>query len=517
MVSEPKINILSDEEFYLFRNLILKESGIFFNIDQKDALSMNLDERRQETNQKSHRDYYIFLSEGASAQKELAALLDSITIGETDFFRTSAHFEVFRKIVLPEIVARKIGSFSGAAYRPNEPVIRIWSAGCSTGEEPYSLAMSVMEEIPGLVEQGAVSIIASDVNRERIAKAKQGIYKERAIKNLSPDFLYKYFTPTGHDARGNANYEINYAVKKLVKFFNHNLAKDSTNLDYMTDMDVIFCRNVLIYFDLPSTKKIIDSFCSSLNDDGYLFIGPAESLWQISDKFRPVEFPHVFVYKKQFLSVKEEEKTFINIPEIDLGEISFIQEEPSAELSAAMAEAAPKEEEKAVGVLEEIYQKGISLFKEKEYNKALDIFDEIIRGNPKFIQAYFAKATLLSNQGKYNEAIFELNKIIKVDNLFIEAYYLMGVLFDRLGDLNKAAEVFQKVIYINPEVVLAYFNLGNIFSYQKKFKKAQREFKNAIDILSKRPSDETVAFSEDVTTDVLLAACKKNIEAVRVK
>ena len=510
-----KPNTLSNEEFILFQQLILEESGIHFSLDQKYSLSLNLAERMHKVEMSFFKEYYNLLTSGFEGKKELSNLLDLITIGETEFFRTPAHFDVLREFILTEIARRKFARLNNFPKEPlvvgfNDPVIKIWSAGCSTGEEPYSIAISVLETIAQAVN-GAVSIFTTDVNRARLEKARLGLYSKKAVRNLGPQILEKYFVQSGD------KYEVGPGLRNMVKFTRHNLAKDKFDSADLQGLDIIFCRNVLIYFDLTATKKIIDNFYNCLDDDGCLFIGPAESLWQISNKFRAVEFPHVFVYKKQLGEATEVERPFINIPEFNLEAVLPELEIPLEARGSSFVNEEREKGKAALDAYEAAYEEGNRLFKEKEYARAVVAFDKLIAENPKFIQAYFAKATILSNQAEYAKAIAELKKIIHVDNLFIEAYYLMGVLFNKLGDLDKATEGFQKVIYIEPKVVLAYFNMGNIFYCQRKFKKAEREFKNAITILNKRPKDEVVNFSEDITVEVLLAACKKNIETVRLR
>lgn len=506
---------LNNQEFILFQQLILQESGISFSPDQKDSLSLSLAERMHQVTLCSFGDYYNLLTSGFEGKKELFNLLDLITIGETEFFRTPAHFDVLQEFILTEIRQRKFARLNNFFTEPqgaevNQAVIKLWSAGCSTGEEPYSIAISVLETVPQALG-GAVSIFATDLNRERLEKARLGLYSKKAVRNLGPRILQKYFLPSGD------KYEVGQTLRNMVKFSRHNLASDKFDSADLQGLDIIFCRNVLIYFDLTTTKKITDNFYNCLDDDGCLFIGPAESLWQISSKFRAVEFPHVFVYKKQLGEAAEAERPFINIPELNLEAVLSELEAPRQAEEPSFVKEEKGKEKAAVDVCEAAYEEGNRLFKEKEYALAIEVFDKIIAENPEFIQAYFAKATILANQAEYAEAISELNKIIQVDNLFIEAYYLIGVLFNKLGDLDKAREGFQKVIYIDPAVVLAYFNMGNIFYCQRKFKKAEREFKNAINILNKRPKDEVVNFSEDITAEVLLAACKKNIETVRLR
>jgi len=504
---------LGNDSFKLFRQLILDESGIYFSHDQKDSLVMSLTERLLKGSFSSFDEYYNFIVSHPRGRAELRLLLELITIGETEFFRTPAQLDVFSEFILPEIIRRKRNILNRVSANNflglDSAVIKIWSAGCSTGEEPYSLAIKILEIMPE-ADYHTVSILATDVNCERLSRAKLGLYKGRSLRNLGQAILDKYFIQRGD------KYELSDEVKRLVRFTEHNLVKDAINIEYMKGVDVIFCRNVLIYFGLEATKRVIDKFHESLNDQGSLFIGPAESLWQISTKFKSVEFPHVFVYKKQLVDVPlyKTEKPFINIPELDLDSISTDEKEA---LISDIEEIAAQKEKFSLEAIKARYQEGIELFNRKEHGKALAVFNGVIDSDPNFLKAYFAKATILSNQGKYKEATAELKKIIKIDNLFIEAYYLMGVLSNKLEDFNRAIEEFKKVVYIDPEIVLAHFNQANIFYCQGKHAQAKREFRNTINILERKPKDEIITFSEGVTTEVLLAACKKNIETVRQK
>ena len=290
----------------------------------------------------------------------------------------------------------------------------------------------------------------------------------------------------------------------------------------MQNLDIIFCRNVIIYFDFQTTKRIIDNFYNCLIQDGYLFLGHAETLWQISNKFETVEFPQTFLYKKALIPVEEEAvKPFMGVPEIELEEYVPIKEAASEEVFPREAE--PELEEKAEPIeevekppaakeeIESLYREATILFNEKKYPEALSLSEKIIAQDDNHIRAYFTRATILANQAKYKDAADTLAKIIEVDNLNVEAYYLLGVLSYKTNDLKEAEKQFRKVIYIDPDIVLAYFNLGNIYLYQREFSKAAREFGNAISLLEKRPKDEQVRFCEDFTVEFLLRACKNNL------
>ena len=432
---------LSQDELQLFQEFLSRESGLYFNKDKSQNLQYSLLERMQRLGINSYQGYYDLLLNRPLGKSETDELFSLVTIPETHFFRNPAQFEVLREVVLPEIISRKGPDRS----------LRIWSAGCSRGDEPYSIAMVVREALPDY-QSWQVSILATDINRKAISFAQKAIYPQRCMHNLPEGYLERYFKKDGKD------YILNEEVKSLVNFTCHNLAKGLYPLE---DADIIFCRNVIIYFAQDIIKRVIDNFHHCLKLGGYLFLGHSEILWQISDKFKTVEFPRTFIYQKSPSVVKEEVRPFIGVPEIKLEE--FID---------------AKEPDKAI------------------------------------VHADFQRATELANQGSYQEAGEQLKRIIRQDNLHVEAYYLLAVLAYRTGDLKEAEEQFRKVIYIDHNIELAYFNLGEIYISQKKYSKAIREFNNVIRLLEKKPMHEEVRFSEDFTVEILLMTCKNNLKQI---
>ena len=432
---------LSDAELYLFQEFLSRESGLHFDKDKSQNLQHSLLERMQKLRINSYQGYYNFLINSTQGKPEIDELFNLVTIGETHFFRNSPQFEVLRESVLPEIISRK----------DRDKSLRIWSAGCSRGDEPYSIAMVIREALPDY-KSWQISILATDINRNALSFAKEAIYKDKDIAHLPEGYLERYFKKDGK------NYILSEEVKGLVNFTYHNLAKDSSLFE---DADIIFCRNVIIYFDEPTIKRIIYDFYHYLKTGGYLFLGHSEILWQISDKFKTVEFPRTFIYQKAPYLVREESHPFIGVPEIKFEEFIDAQEP----------------------------------------DKTL-------------VHADFQRATELANQGSYQEARDQLKRIIRQDNLHVEAYYLLGVLAYRTVDLKEAEEQFRKVIYIDHNIELAYFNLAEIYISQKKYTKAAREFNNAIGLLEKKPMDEQVRFSEDFTVEILLMTCKNNLNQI---
>ncbi|HEY1464684.1 MAG TPA: protein-glutamate O-methyltransferase CheR [Terriglobales bacterium] len=204
--------------------------------------------------------------------------------GETSLFRSQPQLDALRKIILPEIIAAK-------AAQTNKR-LRIWSAGCSTGEEPYTLAMNLLEENERSLKGWAIEILATDLNDRSVETAKAGIYGDYAIRNTSEYFKRKYFV-----LAADKKIQAGTVIKKLITFSRVNLQEESRVL-FMKGMDLIFCCNVLIYFDVPSKLKVVQSFYQNLNDIGYLFLGTSESLMNLDTEFQLVHFPGTIGYKK---------------------------------------------------------------------------------------------------------------------------------------------------------------------------------------------------------------------------
>jgi len=259
--------MLTDEEFKLFKGLIYDESGMYLAEAKKDFLENRLAKRMRATNMTTPYWYYRFLLENRKA--ELLVLLDTLTINETSFFRNEPQFELFKNVVLPDVLERR--------KRGIERKLRIWSAGCSTGEEPYSIAMTVLDTVP-YPDHWDIKIYASDLSLKALEAAHAGVYASAKVREtVPPETLARYFEPRGGEAR------VIDSVRRRVVFDYHNLKHDNG----LRDLDVIFCRNVMIYFDEEEQKRLVNKFYLGLAPDGYLLIGHAESLhgWNMNFRF----------------------------------------------------------------------------------------------------------------------------------------------------------------------------------------------------------------------------------------
>jgi chemotaxis protein methyltransferase CheR len=278
---------IADPIFRQIRDLVYKVSGIYQLDEKLYLLADGCGRRMKQLNVKNPREYWDFLTAHSSREAELRQLLNEITIGETCLFRSPPQLDALNKIVLPELVLEKTKQVTKR--------LRIWSAGCSTGEESYTLAMNILEQSEGLLKGWNVEILATDLNDRSVEAARAGIYGDYALRSTTDYFKRKYFI-----ALDQKKLQVKPEVKKLISFSRLNLQDDSRML-FMKGMDLIFCCNVLIYFDGPSKAKVIDHFFSNLNFGGYFFLGTSESLMKLNDKFHLVHFPGAIGYWKPSL------------------------------------------------------------------------------------------------------------------------------------------------------------------------------------------------------------------------
>lgn len=267
---------MRDETFKKIRDFIYQKSGIYIPDTKKYLIENRLLRRVQDNGLKSFEDYFNFVT-NSGYDLELPRLFDAITTNETFFFRESQQFDV----LCNEIVKR-------VTEKNSVKNIKIWSAACSTGEEPYTIAMIFKEKLSNI----RLDIIASDISDSVLESAKKGVYSSYSIRNIPPNYLSKYFNKNGE------SYILSSEIKRDVQFRNINLI-DEKSTRTIKNVDVIFCRNVFIYFDDKAKKKVVSHLYDSLKQNGYLFIGTSESLHNITRAFVPVVINNVVVYQKR--------------------------------------------------------------------------------------------------------------------------------------------------------------------------------------------------------------------------
>jgi chemotaxis protein methyltransferase CheR len=271
---------MTDDEFRLFRDFIHKECGLYFGNGKKSFLSSRIAKCVESASMRSFYRYYRYLQGNGSDQKaELMRLLDTLTINETGFFRNRPQFELLENLVLPEITKEKKTS--------HDTRLRIWSAGCSTGEEPYSIAISVLESL-AFRHDWDINIFASDLALSVLETAARGVYPSHRLEGLESSRLRRYFEPCSE------GYIVREEVKRHVIYDFHNLKHENG----LRQLDIIFCRNVLIYFDPEEQQNVLGKFIDALQPGGFLFLGHSESVLGLTDELQFVHRNKGTAYRK---------------------------------------------------------------------------------------------------------------------------------------------------------------------------------------------------------------------------
>ncbi|HLV85580.1 MAG TPA: protein-glutamate O-methyltransferase CheR [Candidatus Sulfotelmatobacter sp.] len=284
LITKTEDEDIKDPAYLKIRDLVYRISGIYQPEEKLYLLASRCARRMTALKVSSPSEYLEHLTMGGNREAELRMLLNEITIGETYMFRSPPQLEAMRSVILPQILQAK----TALGFKR----LHFWSAGCSTGEEPYTLAMFLLQERERLLAGCTFDILATDLNDNSLAAARAGIYGEYALRSTSAALRGKYFKPLNEK-----QLQVGDELKSLIRFDRVNLNDDS-KMTFLKGMDVIFCCNVLIYFDLVSKKKVMQHFYANLLPGGYLFLGHAESLYQVDDRFHLVHFPGAIGYWK---------------------------------------------------------------------------------------------------------------------------------------------------------------------------------------------------------------------------
>lgn len=485
MMKMPKRD-LTNEEKVSFQEFLRKNSGILFGEEVWKGLEYSIFQRMEEKNIAQPVDYLNFLSFHQDGRNELIELLNLVTIKETHFFRTDTHFNALCEVILPELIDKRMKEWVKSSIKGT---IRIWSAGCSTGEEPYTITLCVMKHIktPDVIE-----ILASDISSSALRVAHEGIFSKRSVKNVEKALLAKYFSEK------DGKFHLKSEIKNKVRFFQNNLISDR----FPRHVDVIFCRNVTIYFNKETTREIIQKFHKSLNDGGYLFLGHSESLYGLGceNEFELVDMRDAFVYRKA-----------------RAGHKSLLREKHVPHKKTKLSDILPRtiEKPKILPVSpDSMFKEAKEYFERKLYSKSLDVCTKILSSSHKHEDALLLTGRIYADMNWHEDAVKALTRLVEVNSLHLSGHFLLGLSQYKLGKLSDAEAEFKKALYLKPDFALAHFHLANIFRENHKYAQAIRQYTNAL--------EATAAFSEDsmdltdgITKDVLKDACQLWIDTLK--
>ena len=398
-------------------------------------------------------------------RNQIEILASHLTVGETYFLREKKSFEILEEKIFPELLRAGMGA---------DRRLRVWSAGCCTGEEPYSLAILLDRLIPDF-ERWNVTILATDINPEFLRKAADGLYSEWSFRDTPAWLRERYFKK-----RKNSRFEIDPHIRKRVTPSYLNLAEDIyPSLSNNTNaMDVIFCRNVLMYFTAARARKVVDNLYQCLVDGGWLVVSPTETSNLLFSRFATVEFPGAVLYRKsagaepQF-AARDAAPAFTPLPEV------LPPFEPILSPQPPVWDAAEPVPPEAVR-----QEAGATPLPDPEESER----ERLCR-----------RARTCANQGRLAEAAEWCEKAIAADKLDPAAHYLLAVVEQERGQSDAAVRSLTRALYLDPDFALAHFALGNLRLSQGRQREAERHFETASVLLKAHPREEPLPESEGLT------------------
>ena len=460
-----------------FSRHILSCTGLHFEQRNGAALARGLCKRMSALRLESFEQYLAYLKLHGEDRHELQKLLQFLTVGETYFFRYPSHFDA-----LSERLSQK--------HAPAAQPIRIWSAGCSTGEEPYSIAITLMEAIPDWKKRD-IKIIATDINNRSLKQARDGVYSPWAMRTTSERHLSRYFDRVGE------SFLIKNEVKQLVEFHHLNLSAPCNEkvCKELQGLDAVFCRNVLIYFSPETAEQMLQSFAEALAVSGQLFLGHSETLLQRSFDLEVRRRENSFYYVKP-----EAGSSAAAVSQPDR------QPEPLPVPKPSPAAASPPP---ATGI-----EGARQLFDREDFDAALDILEDLLSEAPDLTEALVLKGFILAGKGRLEEALDSCNRVIVLNDLMPEAYFLKGVVLDAGDRLAEAADEYRKALLLDHDFIMPRYHMGRLHLRLGRVPEAAREIRNSISILARRGDDGTVPYSGGLTRAVCMVQLQNALAQV---
>ena len=503
--ADPSAVSLSPEQFSRLRDLLAGYSGVYLDTTRQRVLEVGLTERLRVTG--NDLASYERAIRAPAGRDELRQLAELVLNHETFFFRNGPQLRALQEVLLPEIHRRK----------PIGAPIRIWSAGCATGEEAYSLAILACETL-GRPLARTVEIWATDLSEAALQKARAGRYRGRALGNLSSELLRRYFLPQED------GYVVGDALRSLVRFEPLNLLEPFPS--YTRGIDIIFCQNVTIYFQLETCQKLIERFYDCLPDGGLLFLGFSETLWNIFDAFQPREVAGAYVYYKEKESSNSDRPAMPAEPRkgptrplvqrrgatrpLDLRHASVQRaSEPGAsrERTRSSHQAAAVGEPGAAD--RDALLRGRELLCVGQTTEALEALRHISPQSAYAAQALTLVARAHADRGDLDTAAAEVHRALEIDTLNEEAYFLLGVIYARQGQWQLAARQFERARYLSPASALVSFHLADAYRQLGRVEPAAREYRNTLRKLDEHPPDMLL---DGVAVGWLRETCQRLLE-----
>jgi chemotaxis protein methyltransferase CheR len=489
-------------------DIISRRIGLYFPEGRMNDLERGLRPALREFGFEDPLPGIRWLISSVPTESQIEVLARHLTVGETYFFRDRKCFDFLEERVLPELLA---GRRSAGKY------IRIWSAGCCTGEEPYSIAILLFRLMPSL-KDFSISILGTDINPLFLRKASAGVYGDWSFRDTPTWVREGFFT-----AAGDHRFELLPELRRRVTFMHHNLVgnENSSPTDAIAAMDLILCRNVLMYLTPGHQKAVIGRLKGCLAQGGWLIVSPSEVSNHLFREFEAIPFQGATFYRN---SRKTGARTSVNrsgdapafaphgiITGRQPGPEQTVEEniEPPAGILRQQASAMTAHEKEPGSKTSDPYEEGLFLYGKGLYEEAIEKLKPLLSEEPHQMgKAAALLSRIFANQGKLPEAIDFCEKAISAERACPGHYYLRAIILQEQGKSENAAADLRKTLYLDQDFVPAHIFLGNLALRQGKVKQSARHFRNAVELLRQRVPDEVIPGAEGLTAGRLMEIIK---------
>ena len=498
---------IANQQLDEIADLVAERIGLHFPPERRGDLERGLSAAASDFEFDNVESCLHWLSSSPLTKNQIEVLASHLTVGETYFFREKKSLDIVEQSILPDLIKS----------RGNDRRLRIWSAGCCTGEEPYTIAIILAGMIPDL-ERWNITLLATDINPRFLSKASAGVYSDWSFRDTPEWIRSKYF----RKASG-GNFELIPQVKNLVSFAYLNLAEDAfpslTNNTNATD--IIFCRNVLMYLAPRHVRTIGRNFYRCLTESGWLVVSPSDMSQELSSQLAIVHRSGAILYRKGTPSVEQD--LVLPVGEPDESPISWAASLPPLAEPQTPAYVPPEAlelpfaagEQTGTHCADAAPDEALTLYEQGHYAAAADQLAARLCKYPEDAQTMTLLARVHANQGNLEEALAWCDKAIAKQKIEPGIHYLRATILQERGALDEAVRSLQRTLYLDPNFALAHFTLGMIARQRGRFEALDKHFENARALLAIYPPEEILPESGGITasrlTEIILRTTSRKV------
>jgi chemotaxis protein methyltransferase CheR len=469
---------------------VLNKCGLSFKENNLHLLQNGIEKRMSSLGMDDIQKYSLLLRSRGDGDSEIRKLYNLITVNETEFYRDRQRMKALFEKVIPDIVSDRI---SRSLISEALPLVSVWSAGCSSGEEPYSIAMERKESRP-YSPWYDMEILATDISTAALSIARESLYDARKLKNVDEDVVERYFTRT------EGGFQLKDSITRLVDFRFHNLVEEPVPQSSRELWDVIVCQNVIIYFDKDTIKRVIEKFYDSLAEGGYLILGFSESLLGIPNGFTAEFYENTAIYRK--ISRRSDEMP-LNEGAADL------RSSKNADVAAEKADSGGNDEDAADRA--DCYTEAVKHFRNDEFDEAQELLVKSLRINEKDEKSQNLLGQVLFEKNMYTEAEHQFKACLALNAFEPSLYYYLGLIYNRLERPEDVIRFLKKALYLDKENALAHMHLADAYATIDDMESARREYRNALKCLRKHGPDRTLPFSKGLKCSSIIEICMRRL------